>query len=202
LVKSNPVVLTVADDPAWAHSAGLALADAYDKLCRSDDVPEHRLSQCFDIAKRITYLDTLDSLAIEVKLFDGRNHGWDNGFLDAVQHTSYPNDALRLMANRIREPDIQVSTTVLESLAIWEFRVDSPDAFKTASPATYHAQAIEKLRKYVRLLGSGLSNKSANILLESAKTYRTLADQEDCERQSLIPKEERNLVLAAVGIRP
>jgi hypothetical protein len=106
------------------------------------------------------------------------------------------------MANRIREPDIQVSTTVLESLAIWEFRVDSPDAFKTAPPATYHAQAIEKLRKYVRLLGSGLSNKSANILLESAKTYRTLADQEDCERQSLIPKEERNQVLAAVGIRP
>jgi hypothetical protein len=61
LVKSNPVVLTVVDDPAWAHSAGLALADAYDKLCRSDDVPEHRLSQCFDIAKRITYLDTPDS---------------------------------------------------------------------------------------------------------------------------------------------
>ena len=154
LVKSNPMDLTIVEDPGWAHSAALTYADAYNEFCRGDDVPEHHTLQCFDIAARITYLDTLDSLAGEVKFFDGRNHGWDNGFWKAIEHASYPVDALRLMTTRIQDPDVQVSATTIESLASWNLRIESPDAFETGSPATYHSQAVEKLRKYVRLLGN------------------------------------------------
>jgi hypothetical protein len=87
LVNSNPVSLTIVNDPGWAHSAALAYAyaDAYEKLCRGDEVAEHHFLQCSDVARRITYLDTADSLAVEVKFFDGRNHGWENGFWDAIQ---------------------------------------------------------------------------------------------------------------------
>src|SRR5580704_15645131 len=71
-----------------------------------------------------------------------------------------------------------------------------------APPANYHSAAVEKLRKYVRLLGSNLSNKNPDVLLESAKTYRTFAEQEYCERRPLIPWEERIQMLSALGHRP
>lgn len=195
LVKSNAIELTIIDDPTWAHSAAVSYADAYGKLCRHNEVLQGAPLQCFSIAEGITNLDTAESLATEVKLFDGRNHGWENGFWQAIQQTSYPKDALRLMTKRIQDPDFQVDPAVLESLAFWELRIDSPDAFQTSGSATYHAVAIEKLRKYVRLLGSSLARKSSNVLMESAKTYRTFAEQEYCEQQPLIPKEERDIVL-------
>ncbi len=201
LVKSNPVRLTIVADPVWAHSAAIAYADAYDKVCRGDDIAEHRFLQCSDVARRITYLDTADSLATEVKGFDGRNHGWDTGFWDAIQRSSFPQEALSLMASRIQEPDFEVSTSVLEWLASSELRMEVPDAFQSGTPANYHAQAIEKLRKYARLLGSSLSNKNPAVFAESAKTYRTVAEQKYCEPQLLISREEQNQVLAGVGIR-
>jgi len=80
LVKSNPIILTIVDDPGWTRSTALANANAYERLCRGDDVVEHRFSECSDVAQRITYLDSLDSPAIEVRWFDGRKHSWDNGF--------------------------------------------------------------------------------------------------------------------------
>ncbi|MDQ1692512.1 MAG: hypothetical protein QOH85_47 [Acidobacteriaceae bacterium] len=202
LVKSNPVLLTILDDPGWAHSAALACAGVYEKLCRGDDVAEHRFLQCSEVARRITYLDTADLLSTEVKWFDGRNHGWDNGFWDAIQHSSNPEEALRLIAARMQEPDFEVSSGVLEWLASSELRVEVPDAFQSGTPATYHAQAVEKLRKYVQLLGGSLSQKDSNVLSESVKTYRTFADQRYCEPQSLIPREEQNQVLTSLGTRP
>jgi len=202
LLESSPLALTIVSDPAWAHSAAISYAEAYDKLCQGDDVQQRHWLQCSDVAERITYLDTIDSLAAEVKFFDGRNHGWDNGFWNAIQHTSLPSDALRLMTNRVQDPDFQVSTWVLEWLAAWEMSIESPDAFQTAPPETYHIAAVEKLRKYVRLLGSSLSNKNASVLQESAKTYHKFAEQEYCAGQPLIEKEERNQALTALGIRP
>ena len=160
-------------------------------------MPGDQQLQCFDISSRITYLDTVDSLATEVRLFDGRNQGWDNGFWKAIQHTSYPADALRLMTDRIQESDVEVSQTVLESLASWDLRFDSPDAFQTARPAAFHAQAVDKLRKYVRLLGSSLANKKSNVFLESLKTYRNFSEQHYCEQQPLISKKELDQVLAS-----
>jgi len=201
-VKSNPVDLKIVEDSGWATSAAIKYAAAYDKLCRGDDVPGHHSLECFDIAARLTYLDTPGSLSAEVKFFDGRSHGWDNGFWEAIQHTSYPVDAVRLLTDRIQDPDVQVSTTLLESLASWELKIESPDAFETASPANYHSQAVEKLRKYVRLLGSCLSTKNTNVLVESAKAYRMFAEREYCEGQLLIPKQEQKQVLAASGMRP
>ena len=198
LVTSNPIVLNIVADPEWSHSAAISYAAVYDNFCRGDDVPERHSLQCFDVAGRITYLDTVDSLATEVRLFDGRNHGWDNGFWRAIEHTSYPTEAVPLMTNRIQDSDVEVSQLVLESLASWELKIDSPDAFQTASPATYHAQAVDKLRRYVRLLGSSLANKKSNVLRESAKTYRTLAEREYCEQQPLILRPERNQVLAHI----
>ncbi len=195
LIESNPIVLTMVNDPGWAHDAATAYKEAYDKFCRGDDVVEHRVLQCFDIAGRMTYLDTADSLAAEVSAFDGRNHGWANGFWDAIRQSSYPREALRLMKRRIQEPDFQVSTDILEWLANSELKMEVPDAFQSGTPATYHAQAVEKLRKYVRLLGNGLARKNSDVLTDSAKTYRTFAEQEYCEGQSMISKKEQNKVL-------
>jgi hypothetical protein len=91
---------------------------------------------------------------------------------------------------------------ILESLARWELKIESPDAFETSSPASYHSQAVEKLRKYVRLLGTSLSTKNSNVLVESAKTYRFFSEQTYCEGQPLIPKQEQNQVRAAAGVQP
>src|SRR6185312_16758405 len=148
-----------------------------------------------------TYLDTSDSLATEVKWFDGRHHGWDNGFWEAIQHSSHPNEALSLMGARMQERDFEVSTGVLEWLASSELRMELPDAFQSGTPATYHAQAVEKLRKYVRLLGDSLSRKDSTVLSESGKTYRRFAEQKYCE-PPLIPTEEENQVLTGFGTKP
>jgi hypothetical protein len=195
LAKSNPIVLTIDNDPAWAHSATIAYGDAYGKVCRGDDVVQHRFLQCSDLAQRITYLDTADSLATEVKLLDGMYHGWDNGFWEAVQHSSQPESAIRLMESRLQEPGFQVSRAVIEWLAVSNLRLTSPDAFQGGVPAQYHEQAIEALRKYVRLLGNSLSRKDQSVMLESLKTYWAFAEQKYCEREALIPTDERNQVL-------
>jgi hypothetical protein len=205
LVKSNPVVLNIVDDPAWAHSTAIAYGDAYRKQCQGDNVPGQpfqEFQECSKIAQRITYLDTPDSLAVEVKLYDGRNHGWDNGFWRAIQHTSHQGDALRLMTERMQDPDFEVSTTILESLPEWELQFESPDAFQTVPPTAYHITAVKKLRKYTRLLGSSLAHKNSDVLQESAKTYRAFADAQYCEEHPLISEHERNQVLTAAGIRP
>jgi hypothetical protein len=202
LMKSNPVVLIIADDPRWSRAADSAYADVYGKVCRADNVTTQISAQCGDVARRITYLDTADSLATEVRFFDGRNHDWENGFWDAIQQSSYPNEALSLMANRIQDPDFEVSTMVVESLADWDLRADLPEAFQSSEPQTYHSAAVEKLRKYVRLLGSSLKSKSANVRSESVKTYRSFAEQEYCEGRQLISREERNQAITPQSIRP
>jgi hypothetical protein len=202
LVKSNPIILTIVDDPGWTRSTALANSNAYERLCHGDDVAEHRFSECSDVARRITYLDTLDSLAIEVRWFDGRQHGWDNGFWDAIQHSSKPKEALRLISSRIQETDFEVSKDVMEWLASSALRIEVPDAFESGQPATYHAQAVEKLRMYVRLLGGSLKQKNSTVLDESVKTYSNFAEQTYCEAQPLIPTEEQDQVLGALDARP
>jgi hypothetical protein len=202
LVKSTPIILTIVDDPGWAHSAAFANASAYEQLCRGNDVAEHRFLECTDVARRITYLDTLDSLAIEVRWFDGRPQGWDNGFWDAIQHSSKPKEALRLMTTRIQEPDFEVSKQVMEWLARSALRMEVPDAFESGEPATYHTQAVEKLRVYVRLLGGSLKQKNWTVLDESVKTYSNFAEQKYCEPDSLITTQEQNSVLTGLGARP
>jgi hypothetical protein len=194
LVKSNPLDLTLLDDPAWARSAAISYADAYAKLCRGDDVLEHHSLQCFDVAERLAYLDTPESLSAEVKFFDGKNHGWDNGFWDAIQTSSYPADAVRLMTDRIQDPDVEVSISILNWLASQDLRIESPDAFETDSPAIYHSQAVDKVRKFVRLLGSSLSKKNPDVRAEGAKTYSFFAEQKYCEGQPLITKEEQSAI--------
>jgi hypothetical protein len=201
LVSSNPLALNITDDPAWAHSVAIGYEDAYSKLCHSDPVPEGQLLQCFEISQRITYLDTVDSLAAEVKFFDGRSHHWDNQFWEAIVRSSYPNEALHLMTNRMQDPDVAASTMLVEWLASQDLRLESPDAFETAQPVDYHAQAVEKLRKYVRLIGGSLPKKNPDVLQPSANTYRAFAQREYCEKGPLIPEGEQREVLAEAGIK-
>lgn len=137
-----------------------------------------------------------------MKLFDGRLHGWDSGFWDAIQHSSKPEQALRLMSARIQESDFEVSKSVLEWLASSALRIEVSGAFESGAPATYHAQAVEKLRVYVRLLGGSLNQKNLTVLDESVKTYSNFAEQTYCEAQPLIPTEEQNNVLTSRAARP
>jgi hypothetical protein len=198
LVKSNPIVLTLLNDPAWAHSAALSYGDAYAKMCRGDDVPGFPFLQCSEMSQRITFLDTADSLATETQLLDGMNHGWDNGFWEAIQHSSQPESALHLMESRMQDPDFQVSSEVIEWLAVSDLRLITPDAFKVGNLAQYHEQAVDVLRKYIRLLGSSLSRKDRTVFSESLKTYGSFADQKYCEGEMLIPTDERNEVPAFI----
>ena len=89
---------------------------------------------------------------------------------------------------------------LVKYLATLDLRLELPDAFQGA-PVVYHAEAVEELRKYVRLLGSSLAKKDSNVLVESAKTYRTLAEEKYCEQQPLIPVEELTDALAAAGVQ-
>lgn len=194
LLKSNPIVLTIVNDPGWAHSAAMTYSDEYGKICRGDDVTKDRFLQCSEIAGRLTYLDNPDSLREEVKWFDGRDHGWENGFWLAIQKSSQPKAALQLMTTRMQEPDFQVSNETIRWLASAELRIEAPDAFRGDALESYHNLAVEFLRKYARLLGSSLSNKTPIALAESVKTYRSVAEQRYCG-ETLIQADEVHSVL-------
>lgn len=192
MVKSKPMVLTIVDNPAWAASAAIAYDDEYRKVCGGDVIAEQRFLRCSNLAQRITYLDTPDSLMIEVKMLDGVPRGWDNGFWEAIQHSSWPEKALHLMESRLQDADFQVSSDMLEWLAITDIRQISPNFFEGGALEEYHQEAVDSLRKYVRLLGRSLSRKNSAVLSESLKTYRAYAEQNYCGGDTLIPDEERN----------
>jgi hypothetical protein len=200
-VESAPLVLTIVDDPGWSKTAAASYADAFKRNCLDDHVASANSLRCFEIAERITYLDTRESLATEVNFYDGRSHGWETGFWDAIQHSSFPRDALRLMTARMQERDFEASAGIIESLTRRDLLADFPDA-PQSSPALYHAAALEKLRKYVRLLGSSLLRKSPDVAAESVKTYRFFAEQTYCESQPLISKAERDQALAWAKVKP
>jgi hypothetical protein len=193
--RSSPLELTLIDDPSWAHTAALEYADRYEKLCNTKEKPES-LQECVDIATRITSLDTLDSLAIEVKHVKGQAFYW-NGFWNAIWSSSHPREALRFMTKRMQDPDFRVDRDFLQELVIRSLQLDSPGIFQSSEPAIYQSQALEKLREHVRLLGSSLPNKNADTIDKSLQAYRSLAELRQCDGHPLIPDEERELVLAA-----
>jgi len=195
LLTSNPVALTIVDDPQWSHRAAVTYTESYERLCRSDDVVEHHYHECFNLAERIRYLDTRESLAAEVRMLDGNNHGCC-GFWQAIATSSYPDDALRLMTSRIADADVEVAPWVLESLAVWDMKLETPGAFDDeAVAADYHHEAVEKLAKYVRLLGGSLGKKNADVMDGNVKTYLHFDQQEYCEGRPLIPAAEQSVVV-------
>jgi hypothetical protein len=106
------------------------------------------------------------------------------------------------MTSRILESDFEASAGVLEWLATLDLRLQVPDAFQTGTAETYHAQAVETLRKYTRLLGNSLPHKSPTVLPGSVVAYRIFAEQHYCEQQPLIPPDENNQVLRNAGVKP
>jgi len=197
LVRSAPVSITIVADPAWLRVAADTYSEAFRKVCRGDDVPTKNFQQCSDLAQRITYLDTRDSLAAEVRFYDGRNHGWDTGFWDAIRNSAYRSDALRLMTARMQDPDFQVGEGVVELLAFWDLQTEDPDIFQTTDdPEMSRSAALDKLRKYARLLGSSLEKKQSDVLGESVKSYQRVAERPVCEEGTLIAPEERRAVLS------
>jgi hypothetical protein len=200
LVRSKPLLLKIVDDAGWSQAAIAAYAQAFAKNCRGDDVPQKNFQQCSDISRRITYLDTAEAIDVEASEYDGRNHGWDTGFWDAIQHSSNRGHALRRLRERFPQPDFQVSTSVVDWLTITDLRLENADAFENAPAIAYQEQALEKLRKYVRLLGGSLEKKNSSVVTESVKTYRYYAEQSYCKTDSLIPLDERTALLKRIGV--
>jgi hypothetical protein len=199
-LQSNRIELAVVDDPAWAKSAAAEYGSAYEKLC-GDIAPSNTgISQCFDISRRITFLDTRDSLAVEVKWFDGKQQSWENGFWAAIQNSSQPEEALRLMTIRIQEPDFQVSEWALAWLASAELRQDTPHAFENGEQESGHFLAVNMLRKYVRLLGTSLPAKNPSVLPVSVATYRHFAEATYCGQDSLLAPEEIRQALEGLNL--
>lgn len=196
LLRSDPIQLIVDDDPAWSHEAITAYANSYTQLCRDPNLRKRHTQECSDLAERIKYLDTPESLAMEVKSLNGRDR-W-NGFWAAIGQTSYPEDAAQLMTKRIQDPDFPVSKNALETVAAWNLRLQSPEAFQDNN--AYHMQAVAVLRQYVRLLGESLVNKQPDALEESASTYESFAEQHYCSPAPLIPVVEEKGMLASAGI--
>ena len=61
LVNSKPLELRITDDPTWSRSVATTYASAYDRSCLGEDVARNNFSECTDLARRITYMDTVDS---------------------------------------------------------------------------------------------------------------------------------------------
>lgn len=200
LLKSNSLELTIVDHPEWAHQAALNYGEAFEKSClaeRNGDRNSDRLRKCSDLVRRITTLDTLESLELETKYWDGRSDEWDVAFVNAISATSHPREALQLMTKRIQDPDVRVYAYDLVKLAMGSLDMESPGALENGDPAQYHSQAVDKLREYVRLFGSNLAKKHPDVWDFDMGAYRDLAEGKDCSGATLIPSEERDQVISA-----
>jgi hypothetical protein len=200
LLKSDPLVLKIVNDSTWANAAAEEYGGLLEKNCPQVPLEFKQRSQCWDLSRRIVFLETPAALKIAVSLINGRPEKWSTGFWEAIQKTQYRSDAVRLLTARMQEPDFQASPQLVELLAIWDLHLELPDAFGPAPPSAYTSQAQDILRKYVRLLGSSLGKKQSDILAENAKTYRHFAQASFCSEDSLISPEERAQVLAGLEI--
>jgi hypothetical protein len=216
---SNTLEIDVVNDPIWASSQ---LHDAVEKFeaKRSEytargwdtksweaDSPKEfgeRTQVEFEAAKAATIikgLDTEESLAEMVRLYTGSEHligQYANIFYQGIIQSKHPALAIRLMSERILEPDFQVSKNLLDQLTAMELRLQSPEAFDRDERALYPA-ARKILHDHVLALGKSLEKKNPDALKSSLQAFTSYASEDFCTGQALIPPNEEKQLLRHAG---
>ena len=201
---SQPVVFDVVENPQWAR---LTLAKTIKEISRlhctqSNSDPAKAASSdfhCMQLLNDLEDLDTEDSLREAVRLYDGLSRPPGGSELwRTITQSQHEHLAFQLMEKKLEQADFGPSRGSVDWIANAALFEQTPGAFEeNVDPAVYHDEAIEVLRKYVRVLGRAMPNKRGTALSDSREVYQYYAQMQFCHLEPLISEEEMNSVLAA-----
>ena len=200
-LRSRPFTLELSDDSAWSASELKAVLEgiAAEKcsVTKEDRLP------CQELADRLRYLDTSDSLAASTQFLNNEQKlaTWQRELWLGLFQSRHQDDVIRLLEMRFTDPDFAVTVENMETLTGIRLRKAFPQAFASiAKPEDYRTAAVFLLQETLRKLGESLSGKSPLTKATSAKTYEGLASQNFCEKEAVIPAAERKRVLKQASV--
>jgi hypothetical protein len=200
-LTSQPFTLELSDESAWSAKA---LKSALDAIAaeKCNPVKEERV-RCLELADRLRYLDTPDSLAAITQFLsnEGKFSPWQQQLWLGLYQSRHQDDVIRLLEMRFTDSDFAVTVENMETLTGIRLRKAFPQAFdKSARPEDFRTPAVFLLQETLRKLGESLPGKSPLTKQISAKTYESLATQDFCEKEAIIPEAERKRVLKQASI--
>lgn len=194
-LTSNPISFSIADESAWSANT---LKEMLDRLSANKCVPENDSYRCGEVAEQLRQLDTPDSLAAMTQMLNGGDKlpSWQKQLWLGLFQSRHQDDVIRLLEMRYTDPDFGVTVENMETITGIRLRKAFPQAFaSTARPEDYRSAAVFLLQETLRKLGDSLPAKSPLTKAISTKTYETLASQDFCEKEPIIPEAERKRVL-------
>jgi hypothetical protein len=200
-LKSHPFTLELSDDSSWSAAELKSVLDGIaSEKCRP--VKEERVG-CLELADRLRYLDTPDSLAAITQFLSNEDKfsQWQHALWLGLFQSQHQDDVIRLLEMRFTDPDFAVTVENMEELTGIRLRKAFPQAFaESAKPEDFRTPAVFLLQETLRKLGDSLPGKSPSTKSVSARTYEALASQDFCEKEAIIPEAERKRVLKQASV--
>jgi hypothetical protein len=109
--------------------------------------------------------------------------------------------AIKLLTERIVEPDFAVSKDLLDQLTAMEVESQVPDAFSRGDDdyrRELYPSARQILQEHLLALGDSLPDKAPESLAVSLETFRTYANEHFCTDEPLLPAATTRQMLKAV----
>ena len=217
---SNALEITIVDDPSWAHrrleQVISALETAHSKYAAAgwemvpeNDMPIVQRGKRWDLelemrqaAETMRVLDTEESLAEAVKLYDGTLQNPDHYVLwNAIIQSKHQELAVRLLAARIVDPDFAVTPDLLDQLTAMALEVRFPGSLASQDEGSlrrYYPATRKLLQDYVLDVGRSLEEKRSGALESSLQAFKRLGKEDFCDGRPLIPEGAFNQMMRAV----
>lgn len=223
-VTSNSVQIEIIDDPVWSEEelqkAVTRFENARTKYVESgwdsaspDDVKNNpgfeKIQLQFEMQRAVEtmrVLDTEASLAKIVQFYNGVTPNPDfytHILRQAIVQSKHRALAIKLLSERIVDPDFVVSKDVLDQLTAMELETQVPDAFSRDDDEyqrELYPAARQLLQEHILALGDSLANKSADSFASSLETFKAYANEQFCTAEPLIPRSTYSQMLKAVEV--
>ncbi len=208
---SNEVEFDVVADPLWSTNT---LRDAVERFEKAkleytakgwDKIPRDKMEgaqfakrsdleyEMQQAAETMRVLDTEESLAELVRHYDGLVHEYDYAqhiLYRGIIQSRHQALAIKLLSERILEPDSSVSREVLDQLTGMALRNQFPDLFNRNDADSWrqlYPAARKILHDYVLALGKSLAEKKPDALTRSVTAFRSYAAADFCTGKPLVP---------------
>lgn len=221
-LTSNSVQIEVTDDPVWSEeelqkattrfeNARTKYVDGGWASISADSVKNspgfEQIQLQFEMqgaVETMRVLDTEASLTKIVQLYNGVESNPDyytHVLLEAIIQSKHRRLAIKLLSERIADPDFAVSKDLLDQLTAMELENQIPDAFSRDDDdfqRQLYPSARQILQEHILALGDSLQNKNAEAFASSLKTFKLYANEQFCTDEPLIPNATTRQMLKAV----
>ena len=217
-VTSNSLEIDVVRDEGWSSEQLRLAVSQFEaakrnyELERWDVRPESSLppeelvretataKEMNEAGQVIRFLDTEESLAQAVRLYDGSTNlaTYANPFWQAILESRHRDLAVKLLAGRMLEEDFLVSREFLDVLTAMSIQQEQPETFSRGdenSRKRLSSRTREILKGYLLSLGKSLPSKDEKAREMAIETFKYYAGQGYCSDEPLIEERLANEIL-------